>query len=69
MLCATEDELMSAYGQYLPSDSSGLIWMAGGAFSEEEQDVYRNLNLRVLPDHPAELLTVIYSLLSVEGHV
>ncbi len=69
MLCATEDELMSAYGQYLPSDTSGLIWMAGGAFSEEEQDVYRNLNLRVLPDHPAELLTVLYSLLSVEGHI
>ncbi len=69
LLCTTEDELMAAYGQYLPSDSSGLIWMAGGAFSEEEQDVYRNLNLRVLPNHPTELLTVLYSLLSAEGHL
>jgi hypothetical protein len=69
MLCATEDELMAAYGQYLPTETSGLIWMAGGAFSEEEQDVYRNLNFRVLPDHPSELLTVLYSLLLVEGRV
>ncbi len=69
MLCATEEELDRAYDEYRPSDSAGLIWIAGGGFSEQEQDVYRNLDLRVLPDHPAELLTILYTLLSVEGHL
>ncbi|HFQ93556.1 MAG TPA: response regulator [Anaerolineae bacterium] len=69
MLCATEDELDRAYDEYRPSDNAGLIWIAGGDFSEQEQDVYRNLDLRVLPDHPSELLTILYTLLSVEGHL
>lgn len=69
MLCATEAELDSAYDEYRPSDNAGLIWLAGGDFSEQEQDIYRNLDLRVLPDHPSELLTILYTLLSVEGHL
>ncbi len=69
MLCATEAELDRAYDEYRPSDSAGLIWIAGDNFSEQEQDVYRNLDLRVLPDHPSELLTILYTLLSVEGHL
>lgn len=69
MLCATEDEIDKIYDEYRPADNAGLIWIAGGDFSEQEQDVYRNLDLRVLPDHPAELLTILYTLLSVEGHL
>ncbi len=69
MLCTTEDELDRAYDEYRPSDKAGLIWIAGGDLSEQEQDVYRNLDLRVLPDHPSELLTILYTLLSVEGHL
>jgi CheY-like chemotaxis protein len=69
MLCATEAELDRAYDEYRPSDNAGLIWIAGDDFSEQEQDVYRNLDLRVLPDHPSELLTILYTLLSVEGHL
>ena len=29
----------------------GLFGLAGGDISEEEQDVYRNLDFRVLPDY------------------
>ncbi|VAW35146.1 hypothetical protein MNBD_CHLOROFLEXI01-588 [hydrothermal vent metagenome] len=64
MLCASEDELMAAYQHCQPASSStdGLIWLAGGDISEEEQDVYRNLDFRVLPDQPHQLLKVLFTL-------
>lgn len=62
MLCASEDELMAAYQHCQPATSSGLIWLAGGDISEEEQDVYRNLDFRVLPDQPRQLLKVLFTL-------
>lgn len=64
MLCATEDELMAAYQYCQPATANGLIWLAGGDISEEEQDVYRNLDFRVLPDSPAHLLKVLFTLTS-----
>ena len=67
MLCPTEDELMSAYQYCQPGTASGLIWMAGGDISEEEQDVYRNLDFRVLPDTPDQLLKVLFTLTNYEG--
>ncbi len=69
MLCVTEEELDKVYDEYCPADDAGLIWLTGDDLSEQEQDVYRNLDLRVLPDHPSELLTILYTLLSAEGHL
>ncbi len=62
MLCASEDELMTAYQHCQPATSDGLIWLAGGDLPEEEQDVYRNLDFRVLPDQPHQLLNVLFTL-------
>ena len=66
MLCASEDELMAAYQHCQPANTDGLIWLAGGDISEEEQDVYRNLGFRVLPDQPGQLLKVVYTLTNYE---
>ena len=63
MLCPSEDELMSAYQYCQPANAEGLVWLAGGDISEEEQDVYRNLDFRVLPDDsPSQLLKVLFTL-------
>ncbi len=62
MLCPTEDELMAAYQYCQPASAEGLVWLAGGDISEEEQDVYRNLDFRVLPDTPGQLLKVLFTL-------
>jgi hypothetical protein len=67
MLCPSEDELMSAYQYCQPGKTTGLIWLAGGDISEEEQDVYRNLDFRVLPDSPRQLLKVLFTLTNYEG--
>jgi CheY-like chemotaxis protein len=67
MLCPSEDELMSAYQYCQPATADGLIWLAGGDISEEEQDVYRNLDFRVLPDSPGQLLKVLFTLTSYDG--
>lgn len=67
MLCPSEDELMSAYQYCQPGTAVGLVWLAGGDISEEEQDVYRNLDFRVLPDTPNQLLKVLFTLTSYEG--
>lgn len=67
MLCPTEDELMAAYQYCQPASANGLIWLAGGDISEEEQDVYRNLDFRVLPDQPGQLLKVLFTLTKYEG--
>ncbi|MCA9916716.1 MAG: response regulator [Anaerolineales bacterium] len=67
MLCPSEDELMSAYQYCQPTSAEGLVWLAGGDISEEEQDVYRNLDFRVLPDTPGQLLKVLFTLSSYEG--
>ncbi|WP_420645186.1 response regulator [Candidatus Leptofilum sp.] len=67
MLCPTEDELMSAYQYCQPGVADGLIWLAGGDISEEEQDVYRNLDFRVLPDSPNQLLKVLFTLTNYGG--
>ncbi|MCA9998481.1 MAG: response regulator, partial [Anaerolineales bacterium] len=55
MLYPSEDELMAAYQFCQPNTATGLIWLAGGDISEEEQDVYRNLDFRVLPEPPGQL--------------
>ena len=62
MLCPSEDELMAAYQYCQPASANGLVWLAGGDISEEEQDVYRNLDFRVLPDSPGQLLKVLFTL-------
>lgn len=67
MLCPSEDELMAAYQYCQPATASGLVWLAGGDISEEEQDVYRNLDFRVLPDTPGQLLKVLFTLTNYEG--
>ena len=67
MLCASEDELMAAYQHCQPTNADGLIWLAGGNISEEEQDVYRNLDFRVLPDQPGQLLKVLFTLNKTES--
>ncbi|MCP4417201.1 MAG: response regulator [Chloroflexi bacterium] len=67
MLCPSEDELMAAYQHCQPDTAAGLIWLAGGDISEEEQDVYRNLDFRVFPDAPRQLLNVLFTLTSYEG--
>lgn len=67
MLCPSEDELMAAYQYCQPGTASGLVWLAGGDISEEEQDVYRNLDFRVLPDTPGQLLKVLFTLTHYEG--
>ncbi len=67
MLCPSEDELMAAYQYCQPDTAEGLIWLAGGDISEEEQDVYRNLDFRVLPDAPGQLLKVLFTLTNYEG--
>ena len=67
MLCPSEDELMSAYQYCQPGSAEGLVWLAGGDISEEEQDVYRNLGFRVLPDTPGQLLKVLFTLTKYDG--
>ncbi len=67
MLCPSEDELMAAYQYCQPATAEGLVWLAGGDISEEEQDVYRNLDFRVLPDAPGQLLKVLFTLTNYEG--
>ena len=67
MLYPSEDELMSAYQYCQPATASGLIWMAGANISEEEQDVYRNLDFRVFPDAPGQLLKVLFTLTNYGG--
>lgn len=67
MLCPSEDELMAAYQYCQPATADGLIWLAGGDMSEEEQDVYRNLDFRVLPDSPEQLLKVLFTLTNYDG--
>ncbi|WP_420645045.1 CHAT domain-containing protein [Candidatus Leptofilum sp.] len=67
MLCPSEDELMSAYQHCQPGSAEGLVWLAGGDISEEEQDVYRNLDFRVLPDTPGQLLKVLFTLTNYDG--
>jgi hypothetical protein len=67
MLCPSEDELMSAYQYCQPGSADGLVWLAGGDISEEEQDVYRNLDFRVLPDAPGQLLKILFTLTNYEG--
>ena len=67
MLCPSEDELMAAYQYCQPATAEGLVWLAGGDISEEEQDVYRNLDFRVLPDVPGQLLKVLFTLTNYEG--
>lgn len=58
---------MAAYQYCQPANASGLVWLAGGDISEEEQDVYRNLDFRVLPDTPGQLLKVLFTLTNYEG--
>ena len=53
---------MAAYQHCQPDSADGLVWVAGGDISEEEQDVYRNLDFRVLPDPPDGLLKVLFTL-------
>jgi hypothetical protein len=67
MLCPSEDELMSAFQYCQPDTATGLVWLAGGDISEEEQDVYRNLDFRVLPEPPGELLKVLFTLTNYDG--
>ncbi|WP_420630071.1 response regulator [Candidatus Leptofilum sp.] len=67
MLCPSEDELMSAYQYCQPNSAEGKVWLAGGNISEEEQDVYRNLDFRVLPDTPGQLLKVLFTLTTYNG--
>ncbi|MCA9942557.1 MAG: response regulator [Ardenticatenaceae bacterium] len=67
MLCPSEDELMAAYQHCQPDSATGLIWLAGGDISEEEQDVYRNLDFRVLPEPPGQLLKVLFTLTNYDG--
>ena len=67
MLLPSEDELMSAYQYCQPGSAEGLVWLAGGDISEEEQDVYRNLDFRVLPDTPGQLLKVLFTLTNYDG--
>jgi hypothetical protein len=57
---------MAAYQYCQPATASGLVWLAGGDISEEEQDVYRNLDFRVLPDTPGQLLKVLFTLTNYE---
>ena len=58
---------MSAYRYCQPGSAEGLVWLAGGDISEEEQDVYRNLDFRVLPDTPGQLLKVLFTLTNYDG--
>jgi len=62
MLYATEDELALIYKHCRPTVRMGTIWVVDASFSEEQQDTYRNLNLRVLPDEPAQLLSLFATL-------
>lgn len=64
MLCATEEEMTAALDGCRDAniDSDGLIWVTGGDLAEEEQDLYRNLGFRVLPDQPESLIKVLKTL-------
>ncbi|MCP4357773.1 MAG: response regulator [Chloroflexi bacterium] len=64
MLCASEEELALAHESYQASgvNSEGLIWVTGSNMAEEEQDVYRNLGFRVLPERPEMLLRILATL-------
>lgn len=67
LLCPSEEELMAAFQYCQPATAGGLIWLAGDDISEEEQDVYRNLDFRVLPDPPGHTLKVLFTLTNYDG--
>lgn len=58
MLHACDDELKLIHDYCRPSVRLGTVWVVGANFSEKQQDTYRDLNLRVLPDDPVRLLSV-----------
>lgn len=62
MLCASRAELMMVRDACYQAGARGFIWVAGADFPEEEQDDYRRLGLRVLPDTPQDLVLVLYRL-------
>lgn len=57
MLCASKQEIEMLQNCCLSSRHDGLIWISNSDLSDDDQDFYRRLGFRVIPDHPAGLLT------------
>jgi hypothetical protein len=58
----SEEELDMAHRWCQSLEEDGLIWITGADLTEEDQDYYRYLGLRVLPDDPPDLLSVFSEL-------
>jgi ActR/RegA family two-component response regulator len=58
----SEEELDMAHRWCQSLEGDGLIWITGADLTEEDQDYYRYLGLRVLPDDPPDLLAVLSEL-------
>jgi ActR/RegA family two-component response regulator len=58
----SEDELDMAHQWRQSVGEDGLVWITGTHFSDEDQDHYRSLGFRVLPDDPVDLLAVFSAL-------
>jgi hypothetical protein len=67
LLYATDQELRLVQDYCHPSPGTGLIWLAGSHLSEEEQDIYRRQDLRVVPNDPSDLFECFSTL--VEPYV
>jgi len=63
VLHPSEMELDMAHRWCQSAKGKGLIWITGTNFSEEDQDYYRHLGFRVLPDDPPDLFSVFSELL------
>jgi len=57
VLYPSETELDMAFRWRQSAKGDGLVWITGADHSEEDQDHYRHLGFRVLPDDPSDLLS------------